>query len=119
MSELCNSVCVWGTNPFHACLQLEINISNDLFLTAECHANVGTLLPLAVLLGSECASCRQKPVNTSLLANTVEHFCHIKDKLQPIAFENLVMPVPCSVILARKNLNCLCVLHWLAFCTFC
>ncbi|POI33639.1 hypothetical protein CIB84_002609 [Bambusicola thoracicus] len=30
---------------------MEINVSNNLFLTAECHANVGTLLPLAVLLG--------------------------------------------------------------------
>ena len=80
---------MWGTNLFCACLRLEINISNDLFLTAECHANVGTLLPLAVLLGSECASCRQKPVNTSLLASTVGRYCRIKDKLQPIAFENL------------------------------
>lgn len=74
MFKLRYNVRVWGTNPFHACLQMEINVSNNLFLTAECHANVGTLLPLAVLLGSECASYRQKPVNTSLLASTVEYF---------------------------------------------
>lgn len=57
------AVYLWGELiPSCACLQLEVNISNYLFLTAECHANVGTLLPLVVLLGSECASCRQKAV---------------------------------------------------------
>lgn len=91
-----------GTSPFHACLQLGINILNDLFLTAECHANVGTLLPLAVLLGSECASCRQKSVNTSLLASTVKQFCHIKDKLQLIASENLSCLFPAALFLLGR-----------------
>lgn len=111
---------VYGeTNPFHTFFQLEINISNDLFLTAECHANVGTLLPLAVLLGSECASCRQKPVNTSLLASTVEHFCHIKGKLQLIAFENLSLCLLPAALFLLGRIRIVCVLHWLAFCTFC
>lgn len=41
--------------------------SKWLFLTAEWNANVGALLPLAVLLGSELALEKINTISTSLL----------------------------------------------------